>query len=140
MGVSYRFSCPRTHHQMGYVECIHRHLVDTGLALLAHASVPLWMWDSAFQTSCYLINQLPSPVTKNKTPFETLFHSIPNYLVLKVFGCECWPYLKPYNSNKFSSRSKPCVFIVYIKNDHGYKYFNLQSGRIYIARHVIYIQ
>ena len=41
IGVSYRFSCPHTHHQMGSVERKHRHIVDTGLALLAHASAPL---------------------------------------------------------------------------------------------------
>jgi len=138
MGVSYRLSCPHTHHQMGSVERKHRHLVDMGLAMLAHASVPLSIWDEAFQTSCYLINRLPSPVTKNKSPYQTLFGQIPDYSFLKVFGCECYPYLRPYNSNKFSFRSKACVFIGYSKNHHGYKCLNLQSGRIYIARHVVF--
>jgi len=138
IGVSYRLSCPHTHHQMSSVERKHRHLVDTGLAMLAHATVPLSIWDDAFQTSCYLINRLPSPVTKSKTPFEILFGQIPDYSFLKVFGCECWSYLRPYNSNKFSFRSKPCVFIGYSKNHHGYKCLNIQSGHIYIARHVVF--
>jgi hypothetical protein len=138
IGVSYRFSCPHTHHQMGSVERKHRHIVDTGLALLAHASAPLSLWDDAFQTSCYLINRLPSPVTKNRTPFEILFQNPPDYQFLKTFGCECWPFLRPYNNNKFSFRSQSCVFIGYSKNHHGYKCLNIKSGRVYIARHVIF--
>jgi hypothetical protein len=41
MGISYRLSCPHTHHQMGTVERKHKHIVETGLSLLAIASIPL---------------------------------------------------------------------------------------------------
>jgi histone deacetylase 1/2 len=34
----------------------HRHIVEIGLALLAHASMPLKFWDEAFLTPTYLIN------------------------------------------------------------------------------------
>jgi IS30 family transposase len=93
MGTSYRLSCPHTHYQMGTVERKHRHIVETGLSLLATANVPLTFWDSAFETATYLINRLPSKVTKRKSPFESLFHTPPNYKFLKIFGCECWPFL-----------------------------------------------
>lgn len=89
MGISYRLSCPHTHHQMGSVERKHRHLVETGLSLLAHASAPLSLWDEAFTTSCYLINRLPSKVITQKSPYELLFKNNPDYTFLKVFGCEC---------------------------------------------------
>ncbi|KAL5754061.1 hypothetical protein ACOSP7_022281 [Xanthoceras sorbifolium] len=35
------YSCPYTHEQNGIVERKHRHLVETGLSMLAHASMPL---------------------------------------------------------------------------------------------------
>jgi hypothetical protein len=84
MGVSYRLSCPHTHHQMGTVERKHCHIVETGLSLLATASVPFTFWDSAFETAAYLINRLPSKVTKKKSPYECLFHITPNYKLLKI--------------------------------------------------------
>jgi hypothetical protein len=115
MGVSYRLSCPHTHHQMGTVERKHRHVVETGLSLLATASVPFTFWDTAFEIATYLINRLPSKVTNKRSPYECLFHSIPNYKYLKIFGCECWPFLRPYNSSKPSFRSTSCVFIRYRK-------------------------
>ena len=40
----------------------HCHIVEVGLSLLAHASMPLKFWDEAFITATYLINRLPSKV------------------------------------------------------------------------------
>jgi hypothetical protein len=102
MGVSYRLSCPYTHHQMGSVERKHQHIVETGLSLLAIAAVRFSLWDSAFETATYLINRLPSKVTHHKSPYECLFNISPDYKFLKIFGCECWPFLRPYNSNKLA--------------------------------------
>jgi len=134
MGISYCLSCPHTHHQMGIVERKHRHIVEIGLSLLATANVPLSFWDLTFETTTYLINRLPSKVTKNKSPYEYLFHNSPYYKFLKIFGCECWPFLRPYNSIELSFRSTSCVFIGYNKNHLGYKCLHFPFGRVYIAR------
>ena len=40
LGITHRVSCPHTHQQNGTAERKHRHLVETGITLLAHASVP----------------------------------------------------------------------------------------------------
>ena len=55
LGISHRVSCPHTHQQNGAVERKHRHIVETGLTLLAHASVPFRFWSDAFATACFLI-------------------------------------------------------------------------------------
>ena len=39
---------PHTPQQNGVVEHKHRHLVETGLALLNHAQIPLQYWEDAF--------------------------------------------------------------------------------------------
>ena len=100
IGVSHRVSCPHTHQQNGTAERKHRHIVETGLTLLAHASVPLRFWSDAFSTACYLINRLPSRVISMQTPVERLLGEAPDYTFLKVFGCACWPHLRPYNNKK----------------------------------------
>jgi hypothetical protein len=38
---------------------MHRNIIETGLALLAHTSMPLKFWDEAFLTVTFLINRLP---------------------------------------------------------------------------------
>jgi hypothetical protein len=137
-GISHRISCPHTHQQQGSVERKHRHLVETGLSLLASASMPLKFWDEAFFTASFLINRLPSPVTQNKSPFEILFHTTPDYNFLKVFGCACWPHLRPYNKHKLAFRSQLCVFLGYSFQHKGYRCLHIPSGRIYISRNVVF--
>jgi hypothetical protein len=52
--------CPHAHQQNGAAERKHRHIIEVGLALLAHASIPLKYWEDAFVTATYLINRTPS--------------------------------------------------------------------------------
>ena len=43
-GIQFRHSCAYVHQQNGRSERKHRHVVETGLTLLAHASMPLQFW------------------------------------------------------------------------------------------------
>jgi hypothetical protein len=138
LGITHRVSCPHTHQQNGLAERKHRHIVETGLALLAHAHVPIKFWDDAFLTATYLINCMPTRAIDNATPLEHLFHTPPNYSMLRVFGCACWPHLRAYNKTKLSFRSKECVFLGYSSLHKGYKYLDHESGRVYVSRDVIF--
>jgi hypothetical protein len=139
VGIQHHISCPHTHQQNGVAECKHRHIVETGLALLAHSSLPLQFLDEAFITVCYLINQLPSKSLRLVTPFEHLLAKQPSYDQLRVFSSRCWPNLRPYNSTKLSFRSMPCVFLGYSSMHKGYKCHHVPIGHVYLSRDVIYL-
>ncbi len=64
--------------------------------------------------------------------------SPPNYHFLQVFGCCCYPYLCPYIAHKLDFRSRPCVFLGYPSNCHGYRCLDPTSGRIFIAHSVVF--
>lgn len=131
-------SCPHAHQQNGVAERKHRHIVEVGLALLAHASMHLKFWDEAFLTATYLINILPSKVIDFEIPSTRLFHDAPDYNNLRVFGCACWPNLRPYNSRKLSFRSTQCDFLGYSSMHKGFKCLDITTGRIYISRDVVF--
>jgi histone deacetylase 1/2 len=111
IGISHHVSCPHAHQLNGSAERKHRHIVEVGLSLLAQASMPLKFWDEAFMTATYLINRLPSRVINNQTPLERLLDQKPDYSVLRVFGCACWPNLQPFNDRKLQFRSKNACFL-----------------------------
>ena len=137
-GINHRIACPHTHQQNGSIERKHRHIVEVGLSLLAHSNLPMIYWEDAFHTATYIINRLPTPILKHKSPYEILYKRVPDYQIMRVFGCACWPNLRPYNKNKLNFRSKTCIFIGYSLCHQGYKCLDLSTGKIYVSRHVIF--
>jgi hypothetical protein len=81
---------------------------------------------------------MPSKVIDNITPVERLLETTPDYKSLRVFGCACWPNLRPYNSRKLAFRSKQCVFLGYSPRHKGVKCLEVSTGRIYISRDVVF--
>lgn len=137
-GISHLLTPPHTPEHNGFAERRHRHIVETGLTLLRHASLPLKLWVHAFQCAVYLINRQPTTTLQGRSPFQVLLRGNPNYKKLKIFGCLCFPWLTPYNNSKLDPKSKPCVFIGYCTQQSAYKCLDPQTSRVYITRHVIF--
>nr|KYP51497.1 Retrovirus-related Pol polyprotein from transposon TNT 1-94 [Cajanus cajan] len=136
-GILHRLTCPYMHHQNGTVERRHRHIIELGLAMLHHSALPLKFWDHAFLTATYLINRLPSSSVGFQSPYKLIHNKDPDYAFLKVFGCSCFPLLRPYNQHKIQPRSEECLFLGYSPSHKGYKCLS-RSGRIYISKDVIF--
>lgn len=132
--------CPHTHQQNGSAERKHRHIVEVGLSLLAQACMPLKFWDEAFLAATFLINRTPSKVISYATPLERIFKVQPDYSSLRIFGCVCWPNLRPYKQHKLQFRSKECVFLGYSNLHKGFKCLDIATSRIYISRDVIFMK
>jgi hypothetical protein len=98
----------------------------------------LKFWDEAFLTATYLINMLPSKVIHNDTHVHHLLGTQPDYKSLRVFGCACWPNLRPYNQRKLAFRSKQCVFLGYSPRHKGVKCLEVATGRVYASRDVVF--
>ncbi|RVW14812.1 Retrovirus-related Pol polyprotein from transposon RE1 [Vitis vinifera] len=139
-GVSHLTSPPHTPEHNGYSERRHRHIVETGLSLLTHASMPLSYWPFAFSTAVYLINRLPTPTLNHISPYFKLFGTFPNYSKLRSFGCLCYPWLRPYTSHKLESRSSSCVFVGYSPTQSAYLCLDTSTARLYTSRHVRFVE
>jgi len=113
----------------------HRHIVETGLTLLAQSKLSLRHWVDVFNTAVYLINRLPTLVLKHQSPYVKLLQKNPDYSFLKVFGCACYPLLRPYNNHKLMYRSKRCLFLGYCSK---YRCYDPTSKKTIISRHVIF--
>ncbi|KAL3648881.1 hypothetical protein CASFOL_005284 [Castilleja foliolosa] len=134
-GILHTMSCPYTPAQNGRAERKHRHITETGLSMLFHASVPLKFWVEAFCTAVYTINRLPSSVLDSKSPYEVLFLSAPSYENFHPFGCRVFPCLRDVAVHKFSPRSIPCIFMGYSLRHKGFNCLDPSTSRFYIRRH-----
>ncbi|KAK9073175.1 hypothetical protein SSX86_007499 [Deinandra increscens subsp. villosa] len=134
-GMFHRLSCPYTPQQNGRVERKHRHIIETGLAMMFNANVQPIYWVQAFSTAVYIINRLPTKVLGNTSPFECLFQQPPVYDNFHTFGCRVFPYLRDYSAHKLAPRSLPCIFLGYASNYKGFRCLEPTSNRVYITRH-----
>ena len=137
-GISLRVSCPHTSQQNGIAERKHRHIREIGLSLLHQASLPRHLWLEAFSTTVFLVNRLPTPVLSRRSPYEALFGTRPDYTLLRIFGCSCYPFLGDYGHDKLTPKTRRCIFIGYSIIHKGYRCFDSSSGRIFISWHVVF--
>jgi hypothetical protein len=136
-GTIFHTSCTGTSQQNGRAERKLCHILDTIKALTNAASTPVSFWGEATLTAVYTINQCPSPVIQNKTPYEWLFGTTPNYSLLKVFGIVCFVLLQPHKRTKLQPHSQLCCFLSYGFEKKGYRCYDLIDKHLRVARHVI---
>lgn len=134
-GIALRHSWPYLHEQNGKVERKYRDIMETSLILLTQAKIPLKYQREAFNYATFLINRLTSPILGNKTPFELLYSIKPNYSQIKVFGSECYPYLRLYRKHKFDFHTSKCILLGISVSHKGYVCMH-HLGRVYILASV----
>ena len=137
-GIVHQKSCPYTPEQNGLAERKHRHILETAVTLLQNASMPSKYWFHACAASVYLINRMPCQKLHMFSPYKCLFGQPPQISHLKIFGCVCYPLLKPYNTTKLQPKTTQCVFIGYAGQYKGYLCLNLLTGKIMVSRHVLF--
>jgi len=131
-------SCPGTFQQNSRVERKHRHILDTVRTLLISISIPEHFWGEAALTVVYTINRVPSPTTFNKSPYELLYGSPPDYQSLCVFGLVCFVLLQPHEHTKLEPRSRLCCFLGYGIEHKGYCCYDPIAKRLLISHHVTF--
>jgi len=73
-----------------------------------------------------------------KSLFFLLYGYTPVINHLRIFGCACFPLLKPYNTHKVQPKTSTCIFLGYAGQYKGYICFSLQTNRFFVTRHIIF--
>ena len=64
--------------------------------------------------------------------FEKLFHTVPDPSKLPVFGCLCFPWLRPFTFLKLDPKSSPCVFLGYSLTKSAFLCFDPTLKKIFV--------
>lgn len=137
-GIIHQTTCVNTPEQNGLVERKHQHILNLARSLRIQSNVPIKFWGYCISHATYLINRLPTPVLKNKTPYKMLYEKLPDYTQLRVFGSLVHVCTPSHNRAKFDPRSVKCVFLGFPTATKGYIVTELHSGKICVSRDVVF--
>ena len=111
--------------------------MDMVRCMLAHSSLPNFLWGDALRTTAYILNQVPNKSVP-KTPYE-----LTNGKKLTLKHLHVWGYkaeVKPYNpsTKKLDSKTISGSFVIYCNNLRGYKfYYPTHSTRVIKSDRVV---
>ena len=134
--IIHQTSCVETPQQNGRVERKHQHLLNLARALLFQSKLPKSFWSYAVQHTIYLINQIPTPILYDESPFQLLYGDVPDLTELKPFGYLCYAATIHAGRHKFDARARKCVFIGFKSGVKGFVLVDLVTREILISRHV----
>lgn len=90
-------------------------------------------------TAAHLINRTPTKIhTGKKTPYELLFGVAPSYNQLRVFGSSCYIHHRPRDKEKFSPRSRHCIFVGYPYGKKSWREYDIENTELLVSRDVVF--
>ena len=132
--------CPGSFQQNGRAEKKYRHILEVVHALLISAICLESLQGEAALIAVYTINSIPSPIIGHKPPYNRLNGFLPNYDVLRDFGCACFVILQPHEKTKLEPRARLCCFLGYGIEQKGYGCWDPISKRLRISHYVVFYE
>ena len=86
----------------------------------------------------FLINRVPTPLLKNKSPYQMLYDNLPDVNSFKVFGYLCYAFTLLAHRSKLHSRARKYVFLGYKSGSKGYVLFYLDTREIFLSINVVF--
>nr|GEV15518.1 hypothetical protein [Tanacetum cinerariifolium] len=127
VGITQQLFAARTPQQNGVMERRNRTLVEAARTMLTFANLPLFFWEEAIATACFIQNRSIIHKRFDKTPYELMNKRKPNIKFFRVFGCRCYLLNDYEDVGKLQAKEDIRVFVGYSKESAAFRIYNKQT-------------
>lgn len=138
-GIRHQKTVPYTPEQNGCSERDNRTLVEAARTMIVSRDLNKRFWAEAVNTAVYVLNRTGKSTVDGQSPYE-LWHGKKSRLDnFHVFGTDVFVHIPAEKRNKLDAKSAKCVFVGYDENVKGFRVYNPDSGKIQVARDVVFL-
>ena len=117
-----------TPQQNGVAERQNRTLLDIVRSMMAHANLPISLWETALLTTTCILNCVPSKSIS--TPYELWTDRRPDLSYIRPWRAADYVHSNPHAYEKLDPRANKCIFIRYSDESKGYVMLGEQPDEI----------
>ena len=121
---------PKTPELNGLAKRLNRTIMERVRSMLSHSKLPKSYWAEAMLTAVYLINRSPSMALKGDVPQWVGTGKDVSYKHLKVSRCLSYMHVAKDQRSKLDSKSKPCIFLWYSKDEFRYRLWDILDKKV----------
>nr|GEW84069.1 hypothetical protein [Tanacetum cinerariifolium] len=132
----YQTLVARAPEQNSIVERRNRTLVEAARTMLSAAEVPLFFWDEAIATACFIQNCSLVIPRHEKTPYHIINDQKLSVKLFLIFGSLCYIVRDGENLDKIKEKGDACIFVGYSTQSRAYRVFNKRTRVIVETIHV----
>ena len=109
-------------------------------SMMLHAKLLKSYWAEAKYMTIYLINRSPSVPLKGDVPQRVWTGKDISYQHLRVFGCLAYMHVAKDQRSKLQSKSKPCIFMGYSKDEFAYRLWDLVDKKVVWSHDIVFME
>nr|GFA32151.1 retrovirus-related Pol polyprotein from transposon TNT 1-94 [Tanacetum cinerariifolium] len=117
--------------QNGVMERRNRNLVEAARTIITFANLPLFLWDEAIETTCFIQNCLNIYKRFDITPYELMNKRKPNIKFFNVFRYRCYLVNDYDDVRKLKVKGDIGMFVGYSKESAAFRIYNKRTHKIY---------
>nr|GEU33140.1 hypothetical protein [Tanacetum cinerariifolium] len=122
----------------GDVERRNRTLMEAARTMIIFAKAPLFLWDEAIATACYMLNRSLIHMLHGRTYYELLKGNKPDLKYFRVFGSLCYPTNDYDDDGKLKAKADIGIFVGYAPTKKAYRVYNKRTRKIQETVHVTF--
>ncbi|CAI6000510.1 unnamed protein product [Closterium sp. NIES-65] len=135
-GIEQSFTLPASPQQNGFAERRIGLVMEVARTSLIHAVAPHFLWPFAVRYAAHQLNLWPRVSLSETLPTLLWTGEVGDASRFRVWGSQA--FVRDTSADKLSSRAVPCVFLCFVPDARGWRFYHATSRRVLPSQDVTF--